>query len=145
MTHNLRFHTRDGATIEIDQGSRLTSNTPIPQPTATTFEDSMLKGDEFAENGVTFVGASFAFRLTAEKSVVIEGRVLRPAQEVGFYLWRSGERSEYSVSTVPDSDGKFRLVIRLPAASRGMRWYRITIRDQAGSRPDTATLPALVG
>lgn len=97
-----------------------------------------------AENGVRLVGGAKAFRFSTEKPVVLEGWVLRPAKDVGFYLWRSGNPSEYSSRTVPDAGGRFRLTLKAPSSSRGPRWYRVTILDPAGKRPDVATLPAAV-
>jgi len=49
--------------------------------------------------------------LEAEKPIVFEGEALREAKNVGFYLWKSGEKSEYAVTTTPDAQGRFQLTV----------------------------------
>jgi murein DD-endopeptidase MepM/ murein hydrolase activator NlpD len=144
QTHDVRFKTSGGGEVEAHQGLRYLSGTWPDTAGPDDFHDSTLTGEEFAANGIAFAGGGRAFRLPVEKPFVIKGRVLRQAQLVGFYLWRDARPSEYAATAVPDSDGSFVLRVRIPRASQGPRWYRITILGADGRYPEVATLPAMV-
>jgi hypothetical protein len=144
-THDVRFQDGGRQPVEIREGRRYTSTTPRPEAPLRRFTDSILHGEEFRAAGVWLRGGRLrAYVLAADSPLAIEGEVTRDARTVGFYLWRDGQRSEYVATAVPDSRGRFRLAIRIPAASRGARWYRIAVQEPTGRILDGATLPALV-
>lgn len=143
QTHDVVFSTTTGRE-SIVEGKTYASATPAAGSPPPEFRDSALEGSEFAVNGVRLVAGMSAFRMAAGQAVVYEGRVLEPAREVMFYLWEEAKPSEYWSRAVPDPQGRFRLAVNVPSASRGPRWYRITIRDPSGKLRDTATLPVLV-
>ena len=143
QTHDVVFSTAMGREAIVPK-QIYTSATPAAGPPPPAFRDSVLDGSEFTVNGVRLVPGKPAFRMAAGQAVVYDGSVLEPAQEVMFHLWEEAKPSEYWSRAVPDPQGRFRLAVNVPGASRGPRWYRITIRDPGGKLRDTATLPVLV-
>jgi murein DD-endopeptidase MepM/ murein hydrolase activator NlpD len=143
QTHDVVFSTAMGRETIVPK-EIYTSATPAAGPPPADFRDSLLDGDEFTVNGVRLVPGKPAFRMAAGQAVVYDGSVLAPAREVMFYLWEEGKPSEYWSGAVPDAQGRFRLAVNVPGASKGPRWYRITIREPGGKLRDTATLPVLV-
>lgn len=146
QTHDVRFRTAEGSSVEVKQGATVLSATSAPDPgiPEPDFEDSRMNGHEFLENGVTLKSGGRAFWLQSEKETVFEGRVLQPARTVGFYLWRNGQKTEYARAAVPDVEGNFRLAVSIPSGSKGPRWYRITIEEVPGHFLDIATLPVMI-
>ena len=137
--------------MEVAQGGTYVSATPLPGPQSTAFHDSTLAGDEFEANGIRLVVGRraggvvpLAFLMHADRTMTYRGRVGKDVQRVYFFLWRDGQPSEYVAEAWVYDNGKFELPVRVPANSRGPRWYRITTQDASGRLAEVATLPVLV-
>ncbi|HYC38543.1 MAG TPA: M23 family metallopeptidase [Usitatibacter sp.] len=149
QTHDLRFRTRAQASGELKQGSAHVSSTPAPGAPPKAFRDSTLDRDAFAANGVRFFSKRghvipLAFLVDAERTVTYRGKVGRDIRGVHFFLWRDSQPSEYSATAWLYDGGRFELQVRVPAGSRGPRWYRITTEGPDGRLANAATLPVLI-
>ena len=140
-----RFRTGTQEAVEVVAGQTYRSVTPTPRRPERRFDDSVLKGDEFSENGVELEPGRPMFRIPLDEEVVFRGKVLEEATRVWFYVWRDGRTSDYTASTAPEEDGSFSLSVKIPEHARASTWYRITIEPKDGSAPSTATLPMMVG
>ena len=145
-THDMRFRTAADKPVEVRQGWAYASATPSSAGHPKGFSDSPLEGNEFAANGVTLSRKDrhLAFRQRAETAILFRGKVPDHASQVYFFLWRDAEPSEYTASAGVYTNNGFELEVRIPATSRGSRWYRITVQDPRGRLVDVATLPLLV-
>lgn len=144
ISHPVRFRVAKGKVKEVVEGNRFRSGTILDAFSEGSFSDSVLKGDEFIANHVRFRSRGRAFWLPVHRRIVFEGSVLKPARTVGFYLFKTGRKSEYLAEVTPDANGRFRIETVLPESARGDWWWRLTIRDMEGHYPNTATLPARV-
>ncbi len=145
QSHPARFRVGTQEAVEVVAGRTYRSATPRVFRSSRRFDDSVLKGDEFSENGVELEPGRPMFRIPLDEEVVFRGRVLEEATRVWFQVWRDGRRSDYAVSTVPEEDGSFSLSVKIPARARAATWYRIMITPKDGSAPSTAILPVMVG
>ena len=130
---------------EVVAGQTYRSWTPTARRPERRFDDSVLKGDEFRENGVELEPGRPMFRIPLDEEVVFRGKVLEQATRVWFYVWWDGRTSDYTASTAPEEDGSFSLSVKIPEHAGASTWYRITIEPKDGSTPSTATLPLMVG
>ncbi len=140
-----RFRVGTQEAVAVVAGRTYRSATPRVFRSSGRFDDSVLKGDEFSENGVELEPGRPMFRIPLDEEVVFRGRVLEEATRVWFQVWRDGRRSDYAVSTVPEEDGSFSLSVKIPPRARAATWYRIMITPKDGSVPATAILPVMVG
>ena len=145
QSHPARFRMGTQEAVEVVAGRTYRSVTPTVRRTNRRFDDSLLKGDEFSENGVELEPGRPMFRIPLDEEVVFRGRVLEEATHVWFQVWRDGRTSDYSVSTIPEEDGSFSLSVKIPARARASTWYRIMITPKDGRAPSTAVLPVMVG
>lgn len=141
QSHRARFRASTRGAVEVLVGQTYRSVTPTARRAGRRFDDSVLKGDEFSENGVELEPGRPMFRIPLDEEVVFRGRVLEEATRVWFYVWRDGRTSDYTASTTPEEDGSFSLSVKIPEQARGATWYRITIEPKDGSAPSIATLP----
>ncbi len=139
-----RFRTATQEAVEVVAGRTYRSVTPTAHRPDRRFDDSVLKGDEFSENGVELEPGRPMFRIPLDEEVVFRGKVLEEATRVWFYVWRDGGTSDYTASTAPEEDGSFSLSVKIPAHARASTWYRITIEPKDGSAPSIATLPVML-
>jgi hypothetical protein len=145
QSHPARFRVGTQEAVEVVVGRAYRSVTPTTYRANRRFDDSVLKGDEFSENGVELEPGPPMFRIPLDEEVVFRGRVLEEATLVWFQVWRDGRKSDYAVSTVPEEDGSFSLSVKIPARARAATWYRIMITPKRGSTPSPAILPVMVG
>ena len=146
QSHPARFRVGTQEVVEVVAGRTYRSVTPRVLRASRRFDDSVLRGDEFSENGVELEPGRPMFRIPLDEEVVFRGRVLEEATRVWFFVWRDGRRtSDYTASTAPEEDGSFSLSVKIPARARASTWYQIRIEPKDGSAPSTATLPLMVG
>ena len=139
-----RFRAGIQGAVEVVAGQTYRSVTPAARRPERRFEDSVLQGDEFSENGVELEPGRPMFRIPLDEEVVFRGKVLEEATRVWFYVWQDGGTSDYTASAVPEEDGNFSLSVKIPAHARASTWYRITIEPKDGSALSIATLPLTV-
>ena len=120
QSHPARFRVGAQEAVEVVAGRTYRSVTATTYRANRRFDDSVLKGDEFSENGVELEPGRPMFRIPLDEEVVFRGRVLEEATRVWFQVWRDGRRSDYAVSTVPEEDGSFSLSVKIPARARGV-------------------------
>ena len=125
-------------------GRTYLSVTTMARRPTRRFDDSVLRGDEFKENGVELEPGRPMFRMPIDQEIVFKGKVLEEATRVWFLMFRDGRSSDYAASTAPEEDGSFSLSVSIPEQARASTWYRITIEPKDGSVPSTATLPVTV-
>ena len=145
QSHPARFRAGTQVAAKVVAGQTYRSWIPTGRRPDSRFDDSVLKGDEFSENGVELEPGHPMFRIPLDEEVVFKGNVLEEATRVWFYVWRDGRTSDYTASTAPEEDGSFSLSVKIPEHARASTWYRITIDPKDGSAPSTATLPLMVG
>lgn len=130
---DVRFRSDKDEPIEVRTGQQCLSETEESKERPKNFQASVVKGDEFKANGVDVTGGASLFFLPTDRGLTYEGRILEPATKVGFYLWQAGQTSEFIQTAVPDASGRFRLTVRIPQSSRGVRYYTIAITKPNGT------------
>jgi hypothetical protein len=133
-SHPVLFKTTNEL-AKAQEGQCYQSVTPGPSTIdAEPFEDSILTGTEFLENGIELEPGLPAYSLSSNKKIVYRGRTLKKSKYIFFDLWRMDQRgTSLSVYAIPNSEGRFSLHVQIHDFLNGCYWYRISAKNRSGS------------